>query len=91
MVHGYCEILEIQLFVYCKQKLMGDLCVACLFVMKKNTNSLNVAEREHLLLAGALLSAITRLCAGTQFVSALTVQTEDMLSIRYRCPGFCLC
>ena len=48
-------------------------------------------EKKYLLLAAALLSAVTRLCACTQLVAALMVKTKDMLSIRSRCYDFRLC
>ena len=35
LVDGGCEILEMQLFIYCKQKLMDHLRVVCLFEVKK--------------------------------------------------------
>jgi hypothetical protein len=35
MVDGCVEIPGMQMFIYCKQKLMGNLRVVCLFEVKK--------------------------------------------------------
>ena len=84
-------MLKNQLFVYLKQKLMDCLCRVCLFAVKKIPTVLTGVEKTCLLLAAALLSAVTRLCACTQFVAALLMKTKDMLPIRSRSYDFRLC
>ena len=84
-------MLKNKLFVYLKHKLMGCLCMGCLFAVKKIPTVLTGGEKTYLLLAAALLSTVTRLCACTQLVAALMVKTEDMLPIRSRCYDFRLC